>query len=249
MASLERPCRAGGRRAPAPRGESRRVGGRLRGQQRVRHPRFPCAPAASGSAGTLLRARRRERPASSRAREPRAELPLRTVPRGGQRWFQRCLRAFDSVQSERPSDRLHGRRTGTRRQGRCPDRRARSRNWHAHAGDPPPSGTPPSPTVFLTAYPRFVDNDTVAFFTYVDPDGSNPEHALTAFTVRIDGSGLKRVPRPVEAACARVISIFGVAQLPTDVMSLSVPGVPVNGGGGRVRSPRYSSERAGISLS
>ena len=97
-----------------------------------------------------------------------------------------------------------------------------------------PSGTPPSPDLFLTAYPRFIDNETVEFFTYVDPDGSNPEHQFTAFSVRIDGRSLKSVPIPtgVATSSARILSTFGVAQLPTQLLALSVPGTPVNGGPG-----------------
>jgi hypothetical protein len=93
-----------------------------------------------------------------------------------------------------------------------------------------PPGTPRAPSLPYTGYPRFIDNETVAFFTVVDPDGSNPEHAFTAFTARIDGSRLrlKQVPPAVAATGARVISIFGVAQLPTDVFSLAVPGTPTN---------------------
>src|SRR5262249_18501800 len=63
-----------------------------------------------------------------------------------------------------------------------------------------PSGTAPGDAFgdfFVTCCPRFIDNETVLFQTYVDPDGSNPEHNFAAFTVRIDGSGLKPVPMPV----------------------------------------------------
>src|SRR5262245_45808238 len=52
------------------------------------------------------------------------------------------------------------------------------------ATDPPerkqltrlPSGSPPYVPAFLTGYPSFIDNETVVFYTFVDPDGSNPQH-------------------------------------------------------------------------
>jgi hypothetical protein len=63
---------------------------------------------------------------------------------------------------------------------------------------------------------------------YLDPDGSNPEHHLAGFTVRIDGGRLKPVPTPVGAAGSRVVPIFGVAQLTTNLFNLTLPGVPAN---------------------
>src|SRR5262245_58768654 len=92
-----------------------------------------------------------------------------------------------------------------------------------------PSGSPPNVQSFLTAYPRFIDNETVLFFTYVDPDGSNPQHEVAAFTVRIDGSRLMQrvLPPHVAAVGSRVVPTFGVTQLPTDLLSLSVAGTPV----------------------
>jgi len=59
-----------------------------------------------------------------------------------------------------------------------------------------PPGTPYAPSVPVTGFPWFIDNETVAFFTWVDPDGLNPEHAPTIFTVRIDGSRLRLKPAP-----------------------------------------------------
>jgi hypothetical protein len=94
-----------------------------------------------------------------------------------------------------------------------------------------PSGSPPAPELFLTGYPRFIDDETVLFFTFVDPDGSNPTHDFAAFTVRIDGSGLKRKPDDTPllgAPGGQVLPVFGVTQLATDLFTLSVPGTPLN---------------------
>jgi cysteine-rich repeat protein len=94
-----------------------------------------------------------------------------------------------------------------------------------------PSGTPPS-TFFgpflLTCCPAFIDDETIRFHTYVDPDGSNPEHDLAAFTVRIDGSRLERIPPPVAAAGSEVVPNFGVAGRRTSLVRLTMPGDPVS---------------------
>src|SRR5262249_35196030 len=63
-----------------------------------------------------------------------------------------------------------------------------------------PSGTasalyPGAAPFFLTCCPRFIDDGTVLFQTFTDPiiDSVhlNPEHDFAAFTVKIDGSGLR----------------------------------------------------------
>src|SRR5262249_11193762 len=93
-----------------------------------------------------------------------------------------------------------------------------------------PVSLPPAPSVFPTGYPQFIGNETIRFFTFADPDGSNPQHDATAFTVRINGSRLGHIPTPVAAPGSRVIPIFGVARPASNVFALRVPGeTPVNG--------------------
>jgi hypothetical protein len=96
-----------------------------------------------------------------------------------------------------------------------------------------PTGTPPSlisdngfnfGSYFLTCCPTFLDDETVLFQTFVDPDGSNPEHKFAAFTVRIDGSGLTPVPQPVAVPGSEVVPSFGVTGLRTNLLRLSLPG-------------------------
>ena len=101
----------------------------------------------------------------------------------------------------------------------------RTQVTHLPSASLPPSVPTPS---FVTAYPTFIDDKTVLFFTYLDPDGSNPEHHLAGFTVQIDGGMLKPIPTPVGAAGGRVVPIFGVAQLTTNLFNLTLPGVPAN---------------------
>ena len=106
---------------------------------------------------------------------------------------------------------------------------------HLPSGSPPGAG--PSIPSFLTAYPRFIDNDTIGFLTFTDPDGSNPEHKLAFFTVRIDGRGLRQVivPTPVAGVGSRIIPVFGVATLAKNVFTLNVDGTPANASPGFTR--------------
>src|SRR5262245_44100353 len=94
-----------------------------------------------------------------------------------------------------------------------------------------PSGTPPKNVFgefFLTCCPAFVDDDTVVFQTFVDPEGSNPDHRLAAFSVRIAGSGLKAVPTPIAATGSEVVPSFGVfGGGRTNLLRLPLPGIPV----------------------
>src|SRR5262249_52061606 len=59
-----------------------------------------------------------------------------------------------------------------------------------------PSGTTPSPDFLLTCCPKFIDNDTVIFQTYVNPERKNAAHDFAAFTVRLDDHRLHRVGFP-----------------------------------------------------
>src|SRR4030095_471858 len=60
----------------------------------------------------------------------------------------------------------------------------------------------------------------------VDPDGSNPAHTAAAFTVRIDGTNLKRVPPPIAVPGSEVVPSFGVTGLRTNLVRLGVPAQP-----------------------
>jgi WD40-like Beta Propeller Repeat len=92
-----------------------------------------------------------------------------------------------------------------------------------------PSGTPPRVIFgefFLTCCPRFIDDETVVFQTFVDPDGSNPEHNLAAFTVRIDGTHFEDLPQPVVLEGSGVVPTFGVVGRHTGLLRLPLPGKP-----------------------
>ena len=94
-----------------------------------------------------------------------------------------------------------------------------------------PSGTAPGnffDDFFLTCCPTFIDDETVVFQTFTDPDGSNPEHDLAAFKVRIDGTNLKRISLPVAVEGSRVVPTLGVLGRGTDLLRLPLPGTPVS---------------------
>jgi hypothetical protein len=64
----------------------------------------------------------------------------------------------------------------------------------------------PRGTVGSICCPRFVDNETIAFGTTLDPDGLHPKGGV--FTVRTDGKDLKAVPLPVVLPGSRIETNF-----------------------------------------
>jgi hypothetical protein len=95
---------------------------------------------------------------------------------------------------------------------------------------------------FLTCCPVFLDDETVLFQSFVDPDpsanggkGLNPQHEFASFTVRIDGSDLKAAPLPVPPDVLNKSGIdptFGIVGLGTDLLRFFLSGTPANEGGG-----------------
>jgi hypothetical protein len=91
-----------------------------------------------------------------------------------------------------------------------------------------PSDAAPDPKFFVTCCPKFIDDKTVVFQTFVDPDGSNPEHDLIAATVRIDGSRFTRLPTPVAGPGSRLVPSFEIAgPHGADLLRMALPGTPV----------------------
>jgi hypothetical protein len=106
-----------------------------------------------------------------------------------------------------------------------------------------PTGTPPyfggtKTRGFLTCCPVFLDDETVLFQSFVDPDpsanggkGLNPQHEFASFTVRIDGSDLKAAPLPVPPDALNKSGIdptFGIVGLGTDLLRFFLSGTPVD---------------------
>jgi hypothetical protein len=104
-----------------------------------------------------------------------------------------------------------------------------------------PAGTDPTPApnsphwspFFLTSSPRFVDNDTIVFQTYTDPEGARPADlsTLSFFRIGIDGRHLTALPKPTLIPGAEVIPTFGVTGGRMQLLRVSLPGTPTGPGG------------------
>jgi hypothetical protein len=79
---------------------------------------------------------------------------------------------------------------------------------------PPPIGNS------YTAYPRFVDNDTILVASSANPNGLNPDGYFTGFVINTDGTGLRVLATPVAPAGGRVDARFVVAGGGTNLINL-----------------------------
>jgi hypothetical protein len=95
-----------------------------------------------------------------------------------------------------------------------------------HLTPGPPAPVANASQFLLTCCPEFIDDKTIRFQTFVDPDGSNPQHDFTAFVVGIDGRGLRRnaVP-PVALPGSYLVPSFAVTGSHTNLLRLNVPGI------------------------
>jgi hypothetical protein len=80
---------------------------------------------------------------------------------------------------------------------------------------PPPLGNS------YTAFPRFVDNDTILVSSSVNPDGLNPDGYFTGFVINTDGTGLRILASPVPPAGGRVDARFVVAGGGSNLINLA----------------------------
>jgi hypothetical protein len=93
---------------------------------------------------------------------------------------------------------------------------------------------PVAPLILVPAIyaPIFLADGRIAFESFGNLDGSNPEGNWLEFVVNRDGSDLQGVPLPVALPGTRAVPIFGIegggARRRADVLSL--PGAPVNPG-------------------
>jgi hypothetical protein len=81
--------------------------------------------------------------------------------------------------------------------------------------EPPPVGNS------YTAYPRFVDNDTILVASSVNPDGLNPSGYFTGFRIDTDGTGLRVLDTPVAPGSGRVDPRFVVAGGGSNLINLA----------------------------
>jgi hypothetical protein len=91
-----------------------------------------------------------------------------------------------------------------------------------------PSAASPIPGLPATGFPSFLTGDTVGFYSFANPDHMNPQGQLTAFTVRIDGTGLRALPSPVVGPDGQVVPRFTIAGSGGGIATLVLPGAPVN---------------------
>jgi hypothetical protein len=78
----------------------------------------------------------------------------------------------------------------------------------------------------VTGFPRFLDDETIVFFTYANPDGLHPGGAF--FTVNTDGTGLEAIPLAVALLDSQIASRFEITGGRTEILTLDLPGTPEN---------------------
>jgi hypothetical protein len=100
------------------------------------------------------------------------------------------------------------------------DLRIRKRTWVTRF--PVATKLPPEGNAY-TAYPRFVDNDTILVSSSANPDGLNPDGHYTGFRINTDGTGLRVLDTPVASATGRADPRFVVAGGGTNLINLSFP--------------------------
>jgi hypothetical protein len=99
--------------------------------------------------------------------------------------------------------------------------------------------------VLGTGFPTFRHDGRIAFFSFGNIDGSNPEGNQVEFLVNPDGSGLKRVPLPVATPGSQVVPIFGstAGGARRSSIVLSTPGTPLNPDAGDTISEVFFFDR------
>jgi len=89
-----------------------------------------------------------------------------------------------------------------------------------------PTARPVDPGIPFTGFPRFLDDDTIVFFTQANPDGLHPGGAF--FTVNTDGTGLKALPTAVALPGGQIVPRFDITGGRTEVLTLDLAGTPEN---------------------
>jgi len=80
---------------------------------------------------------------------------------------------------------------------------------------------------FVTGHARFVDDETILFFTTSNPDGHHPQ--FWPYRVKTDGSGFAPLPTPFAQPGATLLPDFSVVGGRTHLVGVLLPGEPVNG--------------------
>ncbi len=96
-----------------------------------------------------------------------------------------------------------------------------------------PPAPPTDPLFPPTCCAGFVDDETVAFLSVADPEGLNPDGAGTIFTVKTNGSGLKKLPVPIVVPGSQIVPTFSITGPRPNAALFFLPGEPVNNPGTR----------------
>jgi len=95
-----------------------------------------------------------------------------------------------------------------------------------------PFASSPVPLFPATGFPAFVNNRTIAFASFANPNGLNAKGDLRVFTTRTNGTGLRLVPIPAPAAVpgGRIIPVFQITGAGAGLhpFTMSLPGLPEN---------------------
>jgi hypothetical protein len=71
--------------------------------------------------------------------------------------------------------------------------------------------------------PVFIDNHTVGFLSFANPDGLNPDGVFAPFTVRTDGTGLRTFPPLVVVSGSQVIPTFQLTGSTAAAITVELP--------------------------
>jgi hypothetical protein len=96
-----------------------------------------------------------------------------------------------------------------------------------------PQSPPTDPLFAPTCCPGFADDQTVGFYSIANPEGLNPNGDATVFTVKTDGSGLKKLPVPVVQPGSQIVPVFSITGPRPGATLFFLPGDPVNNPGTR----------------
>jgi len=86
-----------------------------------------------------------------------------------------------------------------------------------------PVSNPPLPNLPVYGL-RFLDDDTILFFSTADADGRHPDGGF--YRVRIDGSGFEALPGPLIVPGSRLVPRFVVTGRRIYVLNLGFPDIP-----------------------
>jgi hypothetical protein len=91
-----------------------------------------------------------------------------------------------------------------------------------------PQAVAADPTQFPTSEPRWLDNQTIGFFSYTNPAGLNPDGGPAFFRVKTDGTGLRRTPTPAVEPGSHIVPEFSIAGPGGALLTMRRPGTPLD---------------------